>query len=129
MRSKQVILTILSVSLALYVHGCVAVAAGIGAAGTVAYVKGDLEMVESKGIDNVYTATKKAMKQLGFSVTKDEKDWLSAVIVAHDVKDNRVTIKLSSTASKATKLSIRVGLLGNEAKSRLIYQKIRDNLK
>ena len=91
--------------------GCVVAAVGVGAAGTVAYVRGDLQAVESKKLDVVYEATLKAIDELELNVTKKTKDALSAVIVARDAQDKKITIKLSATTEETTKLSIRVGLL------------------
>jgi VCBS repeat-containing protein len=97
-------------------------------AGTIAYVKGDLETVEAKGINDVYEATKKAVKQLELGVTKDTKDAMSAVIIARDAQDKKITITLKGTTEEATKISIRVGMFGNETKSQRIYEQIKKNL-
>lgn len=129
MQMRQVFLAFVLAGTAVFIGGCVAAAVGAGAAGTVAYIRGDLEAVESEDIHTVYAATKKAVGQIGLSVTRDSKDALSAVIVGRDAQDKKITIKLKATAEKATKLSIRVGIFGSETKSRLIHQKIRDNLK
>jgi len=104
-------------------------AVGLGAAGTIAYVRGDLEAVESESLDAVYRATLKAVEELELHVTSKTKDALSATIVGRDAQDKKITIKLNSTAEKTTKLSIRIGVFGSETKSRLIYQQIRDNLR
>ena len=128
MRKKQVFVMVLLLWTTALVGGCWVVAVGAGA-GTVAYVRGDLEAVELRDIGTVYEATLKAVDELELNVTKRTKDVLSAVIVARDAQDKKITIKLSSTTEKTTKLSIRIGLFGNETKSRLIYQKIRENLR
>lgn len=128
MRKKQVFLTLLLVSTTVVVQGCLAAVVGAGAAGTVAYVKGDLEAVEAKDINSVYKATEKTIEELELNVSKKTKDAMSAVIVARDSADKKITIKLSATAEGTTKLSIRAGWFGNETKSRLIYQKILENL-
>lgn len=127
MQKRKVALAVLLVLAAAVVQGCVVAAVGAGA-GTVAYLRGDLEAVESQDLDAVYTATKKAIDQLGYKVTKDAKDALEAEIVARDAADDKITIVLKKTAEDATKLSIRVGTFGDETKSQLIYGKIRDNL-
>lgn len=127
MRKGQIFLALLLVSPVVLVEGCVVVAAG-GAAGAVAYIRGDLEAVEEKDIDAVYKATEKALEELGLKVSKKTKDAMSAVIIARDAQDKKVTIKLNGTAEETTKLSIRIGTFGSETKSRLIYQKIHDNL-
>ena len=112
----------------LLLQGCVVAAVGLGAAGTVAYVRGDLQTVESERIDDVFEAVLKAADELELNVTTKSKDALSAIIVARDAEDKKVTIKLKATAEGPTELSIRIGVFGSETKSRLIYQKIRDNL-
>ena len=127
MQKQQVFLTVLGISMAIVAQGCVVAAVGAGA-GTMAYIKGDLEVVESKNIDAVYEATEKAVEQLGLNVNKKTKDAMSATIVARDAQDKKVTIKLKATTENTTKISIRVGIFGSETKSRLIYEQIRENL-
>jgi len=128
MQKGQIILILLLISTAALLQGCVAVVVGAGAAGTVAYVRGDLESVEPKDINTVYQATLKAVEQLELSVSKKTKDAMSAEIVAHDSQDKKITIKLGATAEGATKLSVRIGTFGSETKSRLIYDQIKKNL-
>jgi len=132
MRKEQVFLILALAGMAVLVQGCAVawVGAGLAAgAGTVAYLRGDLEAVESKDIDTVLEATEKAVEELELKVSKKTKDKMSAVIVARDAQDEKITIKLNATADESTKLSIRVGGFGDETKSRLIYQKIREKLK
>ncbi len=127
MQKKQVFITILLVGTAVFIQGCVVATVGAGA-GTVAYVRGDLQTVESKSLDDVYEATEKAIKELGLNVTKKTKDAMSATIVARDAQDKKITIKLSASAEETTKLSIRIGVFGSETKSRRIYEEIKKNL-
>lgn len=131
MRIRQVVLEILLVGTAAFVSGCLAAAIGAGVigVGTVAYIKGDLEVVEAKDIDVVYDATRRAMRQLGLRMVKERKDLDSGLIVARDAEDEEIKIILRSTQDGGTKLSIRVGLFGDQARSVRIYQKIHDNLK
>ncbi|HUW20262.1 MAG TPA: DUF3568 family protein [Sedimentisphaerales bacterium] len=128
MQRRQVFLASVLAGLVMFGQGCMVAAVGAGAAGTVAYLKGDLEAVESKNIDTVYRATKAALNEMGLKVTKDSKDTLGAEIVARDAGDKKITIKLKTTAENTTKLSIRVGMFGDETKSRLIYDRIREKL-
>jgi len=127
MQKKQVVITILFVGMAVFIQGCVIAAVGAGA-GTVAYVRGDLQTIESKSLDYVYEAAEKAIKELGLNVTKKTKDAMSATIVARDAQDKKITIKLSASAEETTKLSIRIGVFGSETKSRRIYEEIKKNL-
>lgn len=129
MRKKQVILTVLLIGTMWLSGGCMVAAVGLGAAGTIAYVRGDLQAFESERIDDVYEATLRAVDELELNVTTKSKDALSAIIIARDADDKKVTIKLKATAEGPTELSIRIGVFGSETKSRLIYQKIREKLR
>lgn len=128
MRTSDIALVAVACVALLTVGGCVVAAVGVGAAGTVAYVKGDLELVEPTGLDQVYSATERAVDDLGLFVLSKKKDELAASIIARDADDKKIYIRLSATAQGTTKLSIRVGTFGNETKARLVYDKIKENL-
>ncbi|MBN2181816.1 MAG: DUF3568 family protein [Sedimentisphaerales bacterium] len=129
MRAGRILLIVLLIGIAAFSQGCVAAAVGIGAAGTVAYVRGDLEAVESENLDAVYEAAVKAVDELDLRVISKSKDALTATINARDAQDKKIKITLKNTAEQTTKISIRIGYFGSETKSRLIYQKIHDNLR
>jgi len=79
-------------------------------------------------INSAYKASLKSLEQLGIAPTSKVKDALTAKIVSRDADDEKITIKLTSTTDGLTKLSIRIGLIGNETKSRIIYEHIKKNL-
>lgn len=128
MLKVQVPLIAMLVGSMLLLQGCLAAAVGIGAAGTIAYVRGDLQAVESESIDDVYEATLMALKELELLPTSKSKDALVAEIITYDAQDKKITIKLKTMEDGTTKISIRIGVFGSESKSRLIHQKIRENL-
>jgi len=128
MQIRRVLMVLLLCGAGVLVGGCIVVAAGAGA-GTMAYVTGSLEAVESKNVDTVYKATEKAVGELGLVTTEKTKDALSAKIIARDAQDKKITINLKALAEASTKVSVRVGFWGDEVKSRLIYKKIQDSLK
>jgi alpha-L-arabinofuranosidase len=128
MKKPHFFLTFLLVSAAVLVQGCLIAAVGAGA-GTVAYLRGDLQAVEAKDINTVYAAAKNAVKQLDLTVTKDNKDAMSAVVIARDAEDKKITITLNAATEDTTKISIRVGIFGSETKSRRIYDQIKENLR
>ncbi|OHB57671.1 MAG: hypothetical protein A2173_04625 [Planctomycetes bacterium RBG_13_44_8b] len=129
MYKSRIALIGLLISLAVILSGCLVAAVGVGAIGTVAYIKGDLEAYEAETVSTVFDATKMAASELGLTITKEYKDVLYAEIIARDSEDRKTTIKIKGTSPQTTKLSIRVGILGNEARSSFIYQKIHDRLK
>jgi L-fucose isomerase-like protein len=129
MKNQRMILALLAIGATVLLGGCMLAAVGAGAAGTVAYVKGDLEAVEAKKLDTVYDATKKALKQLELSVSVDTKDKISSTIIARDSSDKKITVKLSAATEDSTNISIRFGAFGSETKSRMVLDKIKENLK
>lgn len=128
MQIKRIFLIVILIGIAVFGQGCVAAAVGVGAAGTIAYVRGDLEAVESHSLDKVYEASLKALDELELNVISKSKDALSATINARDAQDKKIKIMLKKTAEQTTKISVRIGTFGDETKSRLIYQKINYNL-
>jgi hypothetical protein len=111
--------------------GCLAVAVGAGAAGTVAYMRGDMEAEEPYGIEQTYAATKEAVEELGLKIIQGEtgQDALAARVTARDSSDKKVEVRLKAITSNATKLSIRVGTFGDNTKTHRIYSTIREHLK
>jgi hypothetical protein len=128
MQIKRIFLVLALLAAAVFSQGCVVVAVGAAAAGTVAYVQGDLESTEPKNIEVVYSAALLAMEQLELSVISKAKDSLSGEIIARDAQDKKISIRMTASSTQTTKLSIRVGTFGNETKSQQIYQKIYNNM-
>jgi len=126
MRRPKVLLILLLAGTAIIAQGCATIKAG--ASGTMAYIRGKLRTVEPRDINIVYAATEKALKELELNVSQKTKDAMSAKIVARDSQYKKVTISLGATSEDTTKLSIQVGMFGSERKSRLIYEKIKENL-
>jgi len=113
---------------AILVSGCPAVLVGAGAVGTMAYLEGDLKSVEPHSIDKVYAATQKTLKDLGMMVVKDTKEKARAEISARDVEDRKATIVLTTQYEGITNISIRIGVFGDETRSRSLYMKIHQLL-
>lgn len=111
--------------------GCVpaAILAG-GAAGAagVAWVKGRLEKTVAVPLDRVHQAALASLKAFELPVIKDRKDKMSAVVTARFADGKYVEIRLTSLAESSTKLSIRVGVFGDEARSRRLLKEIRRHL-
>jgi len=125
---KKILFAVILAGAAIGLGGCLAVAAlGVGA-GTVAYVSGDLEGVESASLDTVYTAAQRAVEKLELAVIDKSKDEMTALITTRDAEDKKITIKLTSTTEKTTKISIRVGVFGDQDKSMRVYEEIKKSL-
>lgn len=131
MRLRSICLLVLLAALSVHSSGCLAVAAGAGAAGTVAYMRGNTETDEPYSIEQTYTAAREAVQELGLRIIEGEtgQDALSARVVARDSADKRIEIRLRAVTSNTTKLSIRVGTFGDKTKTHRIYTMIREHLK
>jgi hypothetical protein len=131
MNLRLVCLLLLLAGLGVSTSGCLAVAVGAGAAGTVAYMRGDLEAEEPYSIDQTYVATRTAVKGLGLTIIEGEtgQDALGGHLTARDSSDKKVQVRLKAITSNATKLSVRVGTFGDKSKTQRIYNAIHDQLK
>ena len=114
----------------VWLSGCVAavVAVGAGAAAGTVYVQGDLQAVVDQELDKVYRAGLNTLEQLALPITGRDKTALDAKLIGRNSEDKKITIKLKRTEENYTKISIRVGTFGDEAQSRAIYDKIKENL-
>lgn len=114
--------------LLLATSGCVAVAVGGAAAGTVAWIRGALEVAVDAPIEKVGNAATATMTEMKFSLISSKVDVVSGVIVARTAQDVKVEILLKKITEKSTKVSIRVGVFGDQALSQQIYDALRKNL-
>jgi hypothetical protein len=123
---------VLLVVSAVVLNGCASSEEGAQpegmAAGTAKYSMGSLKSVEPASIDKVYDGTLKAMDELKLAVLQKNADSMSGKIVVRDVADKKIAISLTATTDGKTNLSIKVGMLGDEAKSRLIYEQIKKKI-
>lgn len=111
--------------------GCFLVAvgaAGAAGAGTVAYIRGELDASLGSRLDAVVGAADRAIAQLQFAKISDTRDAFSAVIVARTAQDQKITITVTKEADELSKVRIRIGVFGDEPKSRAILDKIKANL-
>ena len=92
------------------------------------YSRGKLYAVSGQDLNSVYVATEAALRQLEIEVTETSKDVFYAKIVGRVADGKTVTIRLEPGADNVTELRIKAGTFGNEERSRVIYEKIQQNL-
>jgi cation transport ATPase len=92
------------------------------------YSNGKLYAVSSQDLDKVHAATVAALKQLEIEVTETTKDVFYAKVVGKVADDNTITIRLEPGADDVTNIRIKASRFGNEERSRVIYNKIKENL-
>lgn len=120
-------------AMGVFTAGCGAIilagAAGAAGAGGVLYAKGDLEATFDQPLAKVVDASRDAIDDMSLHLI-DEKDLINEwQFICRREDDKKVTVKAISLTADTTKLSIRVGVFGDEDFSRLLYGKIRDRLK
>jgi len=92
------------------------------------YSQGKLYAVSGRDLNSVYVATVAALQQLEIEVTETAKDVFYAKVVGKVADGRTVTIRLEPGADNVTDLRIKSGTFGNEERSRVIYEKIQQNL-
>lgn len=108
--------------------GCLALAVGAATGvGAYAYINGELKDTEEVPLDRAYAAAKTAIAQLEFATVRDSKDALQARLTARQADDTDIHIALDSKGDKLTEIRIRVGVFGDESRSRLVMDKIKQN--
>ena len=114
----------------IFSYGCPAVLIGAGGAagaGTYAFIGGEITSAEEVGVDKAWEAAKKAMDELGFTITRKEKDAFDSQfeLVAFGAAKKKIIVKLNRKSNAVTEIRIRVGMFGDENLSRSILEKIK----
>ena len=123
---RPLLLALMFCAVSLLLTGCAALLVGAAAgAGGVAYVQGELKVTESVSLVVAQRAAEKALTDLKLGIQKRQADGLSGVLEARTAGDQKVTVKTKRIADKSTEIGIRVGVLGDEAKSRQILNRIQ----
>ena len=107
--------------------GCVGLVAVGAGAGTMAYIRGDLEVESTKPVDQVMAAIEQTCTELNFNIDKKETKAFTGTVVA-DSDFGRVVFKAKARKPEKTQISIRVGPFGDRGASELIYEKLKPNL-
>ncbi len=79
-------------------------------------------------LDKTWAATLAALEQMGMTVKAKTRERLRGDISAVEADGTSVQIALSRQSGDFTRVTIQVGLLGDETKSRAIVAKIKGNL-
>ena len=119
---------VLALALMAPLSGCFLVlGAGVGVGGAV-YVMGKLQEDITAPVGKVHTAARAALADLGLKVLEDKGDAMTAHLESEFADGKRVWIDVDKTTDTVSTLTIRVGLTGDEARSREILAKIKAHL-
>lgn len=126
---KRFVVSALLIVSTVYLTGCFALFVGAAAgAGGVIWVTGKLQQDVNASVEKVHRAAIAALKKLELPVITDKKDTMTARIESQYVDGKHVWIDIDYTSQTSTKLSIRVGTLGDEVRSREILDQIKKRL-
>ena len=92
------------------------------------YSGGALYAVSGKDLNSVYNATVAALEQLEVEVVEKNKDVFYAKVVGKMADDMSVTVRIEPQSNDKTELRIKTSGLGDEDRSRVIYDKIQQVL-
>ena len=123
----RVLLALTLAGTAAFTSGCVAVVAAGAAGGAVAWVRGALVTNLNSDIDQVYRAAQQAVTDLQFAKVSERKSGVDAQIIARTALDKKIDITLEKSGS-TTKLTIRVGLIGDQQLSLSVLDRIKSRL-
>jgi hypothetical protein len=121
-------LVVFCMLIGLSFSGCAAiVAGGAGAGATYAYLQGWLERDYEVTLDQAHKASIAAVQNLGMAVVEDFRE-VGSVKIKAEKGDRTNWINLSSKGQKLTTISVRSGMLGDEAASKTIHREIERRL-
>jgi hypothetical protein len=128
-KRAAVALIVLACCFSLY--GCpvlvVGGAAVAGGTGTYYYVEGEMKTDYYFSVDGVWSAVEKTIADMKGRDVEPDKQPDGGKIVAV-INDEKVTFRLVYKDKDLTSLGIRVGLMGNESASKVIHDRVADNL-
>ena len=128
-RMGQLIFTTALLGLAICSSGCFPLVVGAAAgAGGVIWAKGELQETFKRNLVNVHDATIQSLKDLNILILSDRKDDLTAKLKAQLADGREIRISIEHLTKNSSKLSLRIGVLGDEAKSREILARIHKSL-
>jgi hypothetical protein len=111
----------------VYFSGCATVAVA-GAAGTVAYMRGDLTASFDKTVAQMSAAIDAAGTEIGLNKISATSDETGSMHTYRNAQDKKIIIKTEKKAENVTEVSVRVGTVGDKDLSNMIMDKIKKNL-
>jgi hypothetical protein len=125
------LILVLTGSLVMGGSGCAVVLFGAGAGAGVAgatYVMGKLEDEIDAPLSKVRRASVAALKSLDLPVDKDRADKMAAELESETADEKKIWISITALTPSRSKIVIRVGIMGDETRSRRILEAIHAHL-
>jgi hypothetical protein len=127
--STRLAYLLMVVLLALSDSGCIAVAVGAagGAAGT-AYVMGKVTEELSAPVAKVYEASLAGCRDFDMVILERTSEEKAARVEAEFTDGTRATMEIEELGDKRSRLTIRVGVVGQEQRARELWEATRRHL-
>ena len=109
--------------------GCVAIRGVEGTAENVRCELGTLIADLDNDIKSAIKASSLAIDQIGFDEKQSSVDAMDGVITAKTARGEKVTIRIRRVTDNSSKLKIRIGKMGDAARSIKVLEQIQKNLK
>lgn len=115
--------------LALLTSGCAALVLGAagGAAGAV-YVMGKLEAELDASVPAVHRATLAGLKDMGLPVNREQSDQMTSHVESQFADGKKLVVNSRQKTESVTAIRIRVGVVGDEERSRRVLDAIKQRL-
>ena len=128
---KRAAVALILLACCVSLYGCpvlvVTGAAVAGGTGTYYYVEGEMRTDYYFSVSGVWSAVEKTIADMKGRDVEPDKQTDGGKIVAV-INDEKVTFRFKYKDTNLTTLGIRVGTVGNEAASRVIHDRVADNL-
>ncbi len=109
--------------------GCVPLMVGAAAgAGAAAWINGDLEVNFDAPVSTVHSAAIRGLRKLELPITSEDKDKHHARIRSKYSDGKDVTIDITAITERTSKVKIRVGVFGDQARSEAILTSMKKYL-
>lgn len=129
-RMKEACLGIIPILCVTVTSGCVPLLIGAAAgAGGIVYVRGALVQNVDETVEDIHAATLAAAKDLGLFVVSDELNRHAAAVKAEYKDGKKVDIRVDAITEFVSKITIRVGLIGDSDESGFILSAIEEKIK
>jgi len=126
MKMKSLPTLVVTAVAALYFSGCSStVINGNGTTNTYIYSGGTMKGTENVSLDQAWSATQAAIKDLEFTVINQQKDALAARLTARTALDRKVEVELRRISDNLTEVRVHAGSFGDQSLSYTVVQAIQ----
>ncbi|MFP4168166.1 MAG: DUF3568 family protein [Desulfonatronovibrionaceae bacterium] len=128
MQYKRTVCVLGALLLAGCLSGCLFLLGGSAGAGAALWYKGELRQNMSGSKDDIYAAAKKALPESEYTLLEMENGVEKARIKAKKAGGTIAYLHIRHISNRSSRISIRVGLMGDEPESRRILAGIHNHL-